>query len=553
MSYDETTIFMTKQASSAIEQLLAQGQLEPALEQLLALLDRDPQGGELAQIARVNQADLYQLKAAVLKGTIAPDEERLIRNRLTDSALQIVRRAAEGKFSFTEPEAQPARSQVWRYYLAGGIVALAGALLAWRLLGGSPKTADESCPTFSEQARYRVMVLPFKQTGEKKASQPEIDIADGLNVLISKTPGLKNIAEADVHEGYDIEKEYPNFAQAADIAEGCGAQMLVWGKINQDEQNEYKLDVRYKIIGSGGVQTGDTTLGNLLKMREEGRNLVQDVEAVTRLVYIVLANHVGVGVLPSFIASAAPADSSASAASEALPDTTLLLGLAQNHALRRETDQAIATYTQVLEAFPDNQEARVKRGSLLYKKGDFAAAARDLEAAAPDAQSAQPEVLKLRIDARLQSSQPSKARDDLNSLREKTAKSDADGTWLDNKGRQVNDSLLALQRARDRMERLAQAKPQDSRLRTGAAKANLGLGDTERAIQYADKAIRQNPRDAEAVEVAVEARLQKGDTVSARKVIENAERAGAAKSVERWKGVIQQMPSPTVKQRQKQR
>jgi len=543
---------MTKQELSAIEQLISQGNLEAALEQLVALLDRDPRGGELLQIARVNQADLYQLKAAVLKGTVAADDARLITNRLTDSVLQILRRALQGKFTLVEVEPAPTRSQAWRYYLAGGVVALAGALLAWRLLGSGTKTAD-ACPTFSEQARYRVMVLPFKQTGEKKASQPEIDIADGLNVLISKTPGLKNIAEADVNENYDIEKEYPNFSQAADIAQGCEAQMLVWGKINQDEKNEYKLDIRYKLIGVDGIQTGDTTLSNLLKMREEGRNLVQDVEAVTRLMYIVLANHAGVSVLPSLIASAAPADTSALAASAALPDTSLLLSLAQNHAVRRETDKAIATYTQVLEAYPDNREARVKRGSLLYEKGDFAAAARDLEAAAPDAQSAQPDILKLRIDARLQSSQPSKAREDLKSLREKTAKSDADGTWLNQKSRQVNDSLLALQQARDRMERLAKAKPQDSRLRTGAAKANLGLGDTERAIQNADKAIQQNPRNAEAVDVAVEARLQKGDTASARRVIENAERAGATKSVEKWKGVIQQMPSPTVKQLRKQR
>ena len=205
-----TLNLMTKQELSAIEHLIAQGNLESALEQLVAMLDRDPRGGELLQIARVNQADLYQLKAAVLKGTLASDDARLTTNLITDSALQIIRRASEGKFNLVET-ASPVRSQAWRYYLAGGVVALAGALLVWRFLGG--KTATETCPTFSEQARYRVLVLPFKQTGEKKASQPEIDIADGLNVLISKTPGLKNIAEADVNEQYDIEAQYPNFTQ----------------------------------------------------------------------------------------------------------------------------------------------------------------------------------------------------------------------------------------------------------------------------------------------------------------------------------------------------
>ncbi len=493
---------MMKQELSAIEQLIAQGNLATALEQLVALLDRHPRGGELAQVARVNQADLYQLKAALLKGTLAPDDARLTTNQITDSALQIIRRAAEGKFTLIEPEPVPTRSQAWRYYVAGGVVALAVALLVSRFLNRENKAK------FSEETRYRVMVLPFKQTGEKKVSQPEIDIADGLNMLISKTPGLKNIAEADVDEQYDIEKNYPNFTQAADIAEGYGVQMLVWGKINQGEQNEYKLDIRYKLIGDGGTETGDTTLGNLLQMREEGRNLVQDVEAVTRLMYIVLANHAKIPVLPSLIAAVAtPADSALSMVPAA--DTSLLLGLAQNHANAHETDKAIATYTQVLDAYPANREARVKRGSLLYEKGEYAAAARDLEAAAPDPKLAQPELLKVRFNARLQSGQPGKASEDLKSLQEKTSKTATDGTWLFRKDQQLQDSLMALRQERDRREQLAQAKPKDSKLQAGAAQANLGLGDTERAIKSANKAIKQNPKNEEAVDVAVEAHLQK--------------------------------------------
>ena len=535
---------MTKQELSAIEHLIAQGNLEPALEQLVTLLGRDPRGGELLQIARVNQADLYQLKAAVLKGTLASDDARLTTNLITDSVLQVVRRASEGKFNLIET-APHVRSQAWRYYLAGGVVALAGALLVWRFLGG--KTATETCPTFSEQSRYRVLVLPFKQTGEKKASQPEIDIADGLNVLISKTPGLKNIAEADVNEQYDIEAKYPNFAQAAEIAEGCEAQMLIWGKINQDAQNEYKLDIRYKLIGIDGTQTGDTTLGNLLKMRDEGRNLAQDVEAVTRLMYIVLANQAKVAVLPELIASADSPNPAASAAS-AVVDTSLLLGLAQNHADHRETDKAIAAYTQVLSVYPDNHEARVKRGSLLYEKGDYRAAASDLDVAAPDAKSAQPELLRIRLDANLQSSQPSKANEDLKSLK-KMSNTAADGTWLDKKTEQVQDSMVALRQERDRREQLAKAKPQDTKLRVGAAQANLGLGEPDRAIKEANKVIRQNPKNIEAVNVVVEAHLQKGDTVNAQKAIESAERAGV-KSVEKWRAIVRPLAQPVIKRKE---
>ena len=531
------------QQLSAIERLVSQGQIEPAVEQLVALLDRDPRGAELAQIARVNQADLYQLKAAVLKGTVAPDDARLTTNQITDSIFQIIRRASAGKFTLTDPLTGPVRGPVWRYYVAGGVVALAGALLAWRLLGGS--AGADNCPSFDENTRYRVMVLPIKQTGTKKANQPEIDIADGLNVLIGKTPGLKNIAEADVYEQYDIANNYPSFSQAAETGEHCAAQMVVWGKLNQDEKDEYKLDIRYKLLGGNGAETGDTTLSNLLKMKDEGRNLSQDVEAVTRFLYIVLANQAHVPVLPTLIASAQPATGPAASAA-ALPDTTLLLGLAQNRANNHETDKAIETYTQILDVYPDNREARIKRGSLLYDKGDYANAARDLEAAAPNPKQADSDLLKIRVNASLRSKQPDKARDDLQLLRAQTPKTAADGTWLDNKRKEVQDSLLALQQQRDRMERMALSKPQDNQWRVGAAKASLGLGDTDRALRSAKKVIAKDPQNTEAVDVAVEAHLQKGDTASAQRVIESAERAGA-KSVQKWKGVVRQLPEPNVK------
>ena len=323
--------------------------------------------------------------------------------------------------------------------------------------------------------------------------------------------------------------------------------MLIWGKINQDAQNEYKLDIRYKLIGIDGTQTGDTTLGNLLKMRDEGRNLAQDVEAVTRLMYIVLANQAKVAVLPELIASVESPDAAASAANVVV-DTSMLLGLAQNHADHRETDKAIAVYTQVLSAYPDNREARVKRGSLLYEKGDYRAAASDLDVAAPDAKSAQPELLRIRLDARLLSSQPSKANEDLKSLK-KMSNTAADGTWLDKKTEQVKDSIVALRQERDRREQMAKAKPKDTKLRVGAAQANLGLGESDRAIKDANKVIQQNPKNIEAVNVIVEAHLQKGDTASAQKAIESAERAGA-KSVEKWKAIIRPLAQPVIKRKE---
>jgi len=528
------------QQLSAIEQSIAQGNLEPAMEQLVALLHQDQRYAELAQIARVNQADLYQLKAAVLKGTISPDDARMVTNQITDSALQIIRRGASGKFTLTDPAPVPERSQAWRYYVAGGVVALAGALLLWKLLGG--KAASDTCPTFEATARYRVLVLPFKQTGAKKASQPEIDIADGLTILINKTPGLQNLAQAYVNQRYDIEKEYPDFLKAAEIGEGCEAQMVVWGKINQDEKNEYKLDIRYKLLGVSGTTTGDTTLGNLLKMKDQGGNLAQDVETVTRFLYLVLANQARVPVLPAFIAAATTADTTSSGTAGASADTSLLLSLAQNRVNNKQPDKAIALYTQVLQADPDNREAHTKRGTLLYEKGDYEAASRDLEAAAPNAKKADRNLLKIRVDASLKSGQPAKAKEDLKLLRETAppTPSSADGTWLDKKGKETQDSMSVFEVRRDKFERMAQAKPQNTQLRAGAAKANLALGNVERALSGANEVIKKDPKNADAVDVAIEVHLHNGDTVSAKKILDKA----SAKSIEKWEGIVPPLTQP---------
>ncbi|HNM26511.1 MAG TPA: hypothetical protein PKL15_13810, partial [Saprospiraceae bacterium] len=117
---------------SAIKQLLSQGELESALAQLIVLLEeKGASVAEFAQTVRVNQAELYRLKSEMLRGTIAPDDARLITNQLTTNALRIVEDLQIGRIA---PGADaPTRSQAWRYYVAGGIVALAAALLVWQV------------------------------------------------------------------------------------------------------------------------------------------------------------------------------------------------------------------------------------------------------------------------------------------------------------------------------------------------------------------------------------------------------------------------------------
>ncbi|HNE27951.1 MAG TPA: tetratricopeptide repeat protein [Saprospiraceae bacterium] len=530
---------------SAIKQLLSQGELESALAQLIVLLEeKGASVAEFAQTVRVNQAELYRLKSEMLRGTIAPDDARLITNQLTTNALRIVEDLQIGRIA---PGADaPTRSQAWRYYVAGGIVALAAALLVWQvfLRKKDSTTGKDGCPQFGPNPGMCVMILPFKHTGADKSAKPEFEISDGLNDLIAATPGMKAIA--DVHERYDIDTNYPNPAEAADLARGCNAQMIVWGRINQSPGKSYSLDVRYKLLDAGGVRySGDTTISRLLTVTDEGR-WVQDVKSVTQLLYLVLANQLRAPIAANFKLEFTAVSKSANdtlLVASAFPsvDTSTGLTLADYYLRLKQPGKAIAELDKILEAYPDHQTALLKRGALRYEMGDFAGAANDLEAVAARSTAQKPALHELRTEAFLKSGQPDKAEHELKNVEQDKLK---DNTWIDRKKLEIRDSSTALAQRVDKMERIASQSPGNKKASLEAAEASLGLGDADRALRNASKVIRQDPKNVTAIQQVVEAHMLKGDTLSAQKTIDQAERSGVNVKGLDWKPVVR----PLVKQ-----
>ena len=516
-------------ALASIKQLISQGNLEEAYAQLVKLTEAYAHYAELADIARVNQADFYQLKAQNLKGTISPEDARIVANQLANNALQVIRHLETGKVNL-EPDIQPNSSKAWRYYLVGGIVTLAIAILVWQLWDKNKTSSSEpdTCPVFSKEAELKVLILPFKQTGKEKDVKPEFDIMDGLNDLIEKTPGLRVRSIADVYESYDIDKDYPNSAQAAEIAQHCQAQMLIWGKVNQNSATDYTVDVRYRLLDAGGVRfAGDTTISRLLTVTEEA-SFSRDVKAITNLLYLVLANQMRVTIAANVLDEINAGNSTTAALkSDSLPqvDTSKSLILADYYIRKNQTEQAIAEYNKVLEYDPSNTTALKKRGALLLEKQDYPAAARDLESVSLQEgdKSAAPALREARIKAYLKSGQPDKAQHEVESAKKEGS---IEGTRWKKKNQEVQDSLTALQVRRDKMERLAAAKPKDTDVHLRAAKANLGLGNTRRALDLSKEVLQRDPKNVEAVQLTADAHLQRGDTANAVKTIETAERAG---------------------------
>lgn len=501
---------------SLIKKLIGEGNIEQALEQLVSLLDSDAKYAELAHVARVNQGEYYQIKAQILKNTISQEDARLANNQLADSTLQVVRRLEAGKLTFKDTQPAHSRWRIWRYYIVGGVVALVAAFLIWWFL------KEDECPKYAGDAKYRVMILPFRQTGSLKDFEPEFEIVDGLNTLIAKTPYLK--AGADVNEYYDINKNYPSFAEAGEIGGGCDVQMIVWGKIRKSSEADYKLDVFYKLLDANGVAvTGDTTLSKLLKTRQEGQQLTYDVTAVTNHLYIVLANQARVPVLAGLIEMPPLPTKSSGATTSDTSWMLTTLALAENYKNNKQEDKAIETYSRVLETFPDNEEARLKRGALSYQQGDFATAALDLEYVVPETKTDTRDLLKIRADALLKSGNVAKAMEDLKELPPAGVSEDK---WVADKIQEARDTMKALQKRLDKYESSVKEKPKDTKTQLEAARTSVKLGRYDKAINYADKVLKDNPKSEAAYEIKVETNLAKGDTMEAKKTIETAEKHG---------------------------
>ena len=113
----------------------------------------------------------------------------------------------------------------------------------------------------------------------------------------------------------------------------------------------------------------------------------------------------------------------------------------------------------------------------------------------------------------------------------------------------MRDTVTALNKRLDKIERKAKIKPGDVKAQLDAGKVNANLGHTDQAINFADKALKTNPQNIAAHELKIDALLAKGDSAGVEKAIITAEKSGVnTKSIERWRPIIDRLKLPERKQ-----
>ncbi len=512
-------------ALAAIEILIGEGDTEKALTQLLALLDSNPDFEEFAQTVRINQADFFQIKSQILRGTISTDNERTANNQIRDNVFTIIKQVKAGKNTFDEVVPEP--RQAWRYYVAGGVATLALTLLGWNLLN---KSAKEGCPQFGKEKTMRVLILPLKKMEGQANASSEVDLSIEINNLILGDNLLKTRAEADVNEQYDINKNFPNPSEAAAIGKDCGVEMVVWGKtlISKDT-----IEVRYRLVQS--KMPKDTSaipnyLNNIKDISLEGV-LRSDVKTIARQLCSVIAMQEGEVDIAANLLSVA--SNSKMVASDAYPnitiDTSSLLLKAEAYMMSKaRKDSALQIYNEVLAYYPDNYRALRGRGFYYLDHKNYTAAVQDLHLAQPDPTKADPILLRVRTDAYLEAGWPEYARRDLEQIKKDTV-NDTRKEWINDKERSIMDSIKIYETLLLQSTTVAKSTQPKKRIeaKLNIARANIALGNPDEAVKYSENVNIAEPRNKEAIETTLEAYAQKGDIEKARETINKADRKGA--------------------------
>ena len=509
----------------AIEQTIGQGELEKALDDLLALLDNQPEMAELMQVVRVNQADFFQIKSQVIRNTLSAEEARRYYNQISNNALQVIQRLKEGKTTIADPVAAPAQQPpqraAWRYYTAGGVVTLGLALLGWNIFG--KKIAD--CPDYANSKTERVMVLPFLQTGSIDSRSLAINIMDDLNDLLRKDTKLSLSAEANVNKTYDIESSYPSPTEAVRIAGHCGVDLLVWGKCGDKKDT---VEVRYKFARPKlESSSADPRLNKLLSMVDEGV-WVDNVKNIPKLLYLLLASQNGDSEMAFRIFNEVFSPQKMAISETGSIDTAginQLLVRADFQRAQNDTAGALNTYNYILTLTPDNEQALQRRGALNYAAGKYWMAAHDFQAIEPDPAKVDTSILKVRSEAYLKCGWPEKARQDLEQIKKLQL---AEPTWIKKQELAISDSLKVYNARLETTKLLAAKRPGAVNTQIELAQAHNAVGETKEALRIAEKIQKKEPTNKRAIEAVVEAATQSGDMQKVDKVTREAERAGVS-------------------------
>ncbi len=365
-----------------IKELVAEGKVDEALDQLVAFLEsKMDQYSPLYRAAQVAQSEFNQIKEKELQGLLTEDQIRLANNKAINKVLEILEQIDRGKISTSPPN-----RQVWWWYAAAGVVLTLVAVFVVR--GLAPKTdpidpkpvPDDStqvvdipvftCPAFDKKADYPIAVFQFTTLN------PKDSITDQL--LVEQIDGIfaRNQYKGDAALVFKI-KGSVDLSVAKAMIEKCRARMVIWGRVFDNSEIELNFyEPQYN-------QNQQAELDSMLQFRDQG-----NFQASIKQAALIIASRVLVGNdAPGAVAVADEAyqetikanSISARTAKKANAESMATMTLANAHAKTKDFRKSIKLYNHILDIKPHDTVALRNRSIAQIKANDINGAVKSID------------------------------------------------------------------------------------------------------------------------------------------------------------------------------
>ena len=213
-------------------------------KEALRALQSEPLAPELKKALSILESEFTGLNQEVVKGTVSSEEKQIRTNRINDKLLFIVQEATNPVNSKRER-----KRKINQYLLPLGLLAI--CLIAWNYFN----QAIYPCPEFTEDSRNKILLIPFDKVGDQEAS-PHLLLRDRITQLSMKNNLSTTIKLGAVKAGVSIE-------EAPDLAKGCQANVIIWGKYS-NRADEIHLVLQYYFLD----QPDWSNLGELIVLKD---------------------------------------------------------------------------------------------------------------------------------------------------------------------------------------------------------------------------------------------------------------------------------------------
>ena len=365
-----------------IKELVAEGKVDEALDQLVAFLESQiDQYSPLYRAAQVAQSEFNQIKEKELQGLLTEDQIRLANNKAINKVLEILEQIDRGFTSTSVPN-----RRVWWWYAAGGAVLTLVAVFIVR--GLNPKTdpidpkpnlGDTTqvvdipiftCPTFDKKAIYPIAIFQFTTLN------PKDSITDQL--LVEEIDGLfaRNQYNGDAALVTKI-KGSVDMSVAKAMIEKCQARMVIWGRVFDNSE----IELNFYEPQLNKDQQAD--LDSMLQFRNQGSFQA----SIKHAALIIAARVLVVNDAPGAVALSEKAlketvegnSIAAKSTKKSNAESMATMTLANAHARKKDYRKSIQYYDQILDKKPHDTVALRNRAIVQIKVNNIDGAVKSID------------------------------------------------------------------------------------------------------------------------------------------------------------------------------